>query len=252
MRVQLIRHATVRIDMNGRRFLVDPMLSPVGAMPPVQNAANESPIPMIPLPFAVDEVLEGIQALLITHLHRDHLDDAAIAVLPKDLPLFCQPFDVERLKQLGFCDVRPVQDVVEFDGIEIVRTEGKHGIGLIGKKMGQVSGFVLRSVGEPPLYLAGDTIWCGYVQEVLDTFQPDVIIVNAGSAQFLTGTPITMTSSDVARVCHARPAATVVAVHMDTINHCGTTRRQLRAELSRQGLLQLKVPADGESIDFPG
>lgn len=248
--MQLVRHATLRIEFHGHRFLVDPMLSEVGAMPPVQNAANERRIPMIPLPFPLAEVLQGIDALLITHLHRDHLDDAAVAVLPRHLPLFCQPCDQERLTQLGFADVRPVDDALEFDGIEIVRTGGKHGVGLIGKLMGHVSGFVLRSAGEPTLYVAGDTIWCGAVREVLETFRPDVTVVNAGAAQFRTGTPITMTGADVARVCRELPGGEVVAVHMDAINHCLTTRQALRAELDQQGLGRVRIPADGETIDF--
>ncbi len=250
MRVQLVRHATLRIEFGGHRFLVDPMLSEMGAMPPIQNAANDHRIPMTPLPFPVDEVLRDIDALLITHLHPDHLDAAAVSLLPKDLPLFCQPADTERLQQLGFTDLRPVEDALAMDGIELVRTDGKHGVGLIGKRMGLVSGFVLRHAAEPSLYLAGDTIWCGAVREVLETFHPDVVVVNAGGAQFLSGTPITMTSADVARVCREHPYGEVVAVHMDAINHCLTTRALLRAELAQLGLNRVRIPADGEVLDF--
>jgi hypothetical protein len=45
-----------------------------------------------------------------------------------------------------------------------------------------------------------------------------VIVVNAGSAQFLQGDPITMNGGDVLKVCQSSdPAAKVIAVHMEII-----------------------------------
>ncbi len=117
--------------------------------------------------------------------------------------------------------------------------------------MGTVSGFVLRAPGEPSLYLAGDTIWCPEVEAALQTFRPDVVVLNAGAAQFLTGDPITMTADDVVQVCRALPTARVIAVHMETINHCLLTRADLRERLAQEGLAQqVQVPADGELIEL--
>jgi L-ascorbate metabolism protein UlaG (beta-lactamase superfamily) len=251
MRIQLVRHATLLVDMAGKRMLVDPMLSEAGAMEPVQNAANDFRIPMVDLPMDVSQVLDGVDGVLITHLHRDHFDAAAAEVLPKDLPVLCQPGDEERLAALGFRSVSPVHEALEFAGIEVVRTDGKHGVGLIGQKMGRVSGFMLRAQGEPSLYIAGDTIWCGYVREALETFKPEVVVVNAGAAQFRTGSPITMTADDVARTAQEAPWATVVAVHMETVNHCLLSRAGLRQALTGRGLMdQVRIPADGEAITF--
>lgn len=252
MQIRLLRHATLLIEIAGRRLLVDPMLSDVGAMDPVANATNETRIPMLPLPVSVEEILTGVDAVLITHLHRDHFDEAAANLLPKTLPVLCQPVDAQKLTERGFQTVLPVTDALAHLGIEFVRTEGKHGTGLIGKAMGSVSGFVLRAPGEPLLYLAGDTIWCGAVRESLETFRPDVVVVNAGAAQFRTGAPITMDGLDIARVCATSPEAAVVATHMDTINHCLMTRDLLRADLTKRGLLdRVLIPADGEVLDFP-
>lgn len=251
MQIRLIRHATLLIEMAGRRILVDPMLSEVGAMEPVGNATNEQRIPMLPLPIPVEEVLADVDAVLLTHLHRDHFDEAAAALLPKSLPVLCQPADFERLSTLGFAQLLPVTDAIEYGGIEFVRTEGKHGTGLIGKAMGSVSGFVLRAPGEPVLYLAGDTVWCGAVRESLELFRPDVVVVNAGAAQFRTGSPITMDGLDLARVVATAPEAAVVATHMETINHCLLTRTGLRAELAKRGLAErVLIPADGEALSF--
>lgn len=253
MQMRLVRHATLVIDLNGHRILVDPMLSAEGAMEPVRSAANNRRIPTMPLPMPVPEILQGVDAVLVTHLHRDHLDQAAIELLPKNLPVLCQPGDAEALGKLGFQTVLPVADAMEHAGIEFIRTGGKHGTGLIGKSMGGVSGFVLRSPGEPVLYIAGDTIWCACVREALETLRPDVVVVNAGAAQFVTGSPITMDGADVARVCETAPAAAVVAVHMEAVNHCLLTRDGLRADLTGRGCAdRVRIPGDGEALSFPG
>lgn len=251
MKLTLVRHATLLVEMAGHRILVDPMLSEIGAMDPVQNAANDSRIPMVSLPMPVPEMLAGVEALLVTHMHRDHFDAAAAELLPRSLPVLCQPGDAARFREVGFGTVLPVDEAAEHLGIEFVRTGGKHGVGLIGMKMGAVSGFVLRAPGEPVLYIAGDTVWCGAVREALEVFRPDVAVVNAGAAQYLVGSPITMDGLDVARVCETAPAAAVVAVHMDTVNHCLLTREKLRADLAGRGCLdRVRIPADGETLVF--
>lgn len=83
----------------------------------------------------------------------------------------------------------------------------------------------------------------------LDTFKPDVTIVNAGGAKFVTGDAITMDTNDVVSLSRYAPYTHVVAVHMDTINHCHVTRDILRARLTAENLLQqVFIPQDGEWI----
>jgi L-ascorbate metabolism protein UlaG (beta-lactamase superfamily) len=106
---------------------------------------------------------------------------------------------------------------------------------------------VLSSAGEPTLYIAGDTIWYDQVAETIKEHNPQVIVVNAGAAQFLHGDPITMTAGDVVRVCRAAPHAQVIAVHMEAINHCLLTR----AELAKQAAgVKLVIPDDGEQVEL--
>jgi L-ascorbate metabolism protein UlaG (beta-lactamase superfamily) len=200
----------------------------------------------------VDEVIDGVDAVLVTHLHQDHLDDSAVSALPPSLPLFCQPEDVVVIRDRGFTDVRAVGDSpAEFDGIRITRTPARHGKGEIGDKMAPASGYLIAADGEPKLYVAGDTIWCTEVAEVLGRDQPNVTVVNAGAAQFVTGGPITMDGADVADITQNAPWTQIVAVHMEAINHCLLTREALRGKLAGLGLLRsVLVPEDGEEMVF--
>ena len=249
MRIQLVRHATLLLDYANMRLLVDPMLSDAGAMAAIQNSPQPRPNPLVALPMPVEQVLDGVHAVVVTHTHRDHWDDAAIQLVPKDLLLFCQPEDLAKMESTHFVNAAAVHDARNWSKICITRTGGHHGTGDIGKAMAPVSGYVLQSEGEPTLYIAGDTIWCREVSDAIEQFHPDVIVLNAGGARFLQGDPITMMPSDVIHVCHAAPKAKIMAVHMEAINHCLVTRDELVAQAEAAGV-DVIIPGDGEDLDF--
>ncbi|WP_150265656.1 MBL fold metallo-hydrolase [Paenibacillus tepidiphilus] len=250
MKIKLIRHATLWLEYGGVTFLIDPMFSGQGVNPPIVNTANSLNNPLVPLPEPVEQWLAP-DAVLVTHLHQDHWDTAAAALLPHETPLLCQEGDQEKLAAQGFAGVTPVDEAAGtvYRGVTLRRTGGRHGTGEIGERMGKVSGFVFQATGEPSLYIAGDTIWCEEVKEALDTYRPEVLVLNAGGARFLEGGHITMDAVDVAEVCRYAPQAAVVAVHMDAINHCLVTRKHLKEHLQQQGLLErVRVPLDGEWV----
>jgi L-ascorbate metabolism protein UlaG (beta-lactamase superfamily) len=247
MRVRLIRHATLLVELAGLRLLIDPQLDPANSRPPIVDTPSPRSNPLVELPEPAALVVRELAAVLVTHLHGDHLDQTAVELLPRHVPVVCQPPDASNLRLRGFGDVRPVEDgPIEVEGIRIALTGGRHGTGEIGQAMGPVSGFVLTASGEPSLYVAGDTIWCDEVAAALDTHSPDVVVVNAGGARFNIGDPITMTADDVVAVARHAPGARVVAVHMDAINHCLVSRADLRSAVPAS----VMIPADGETLEF--
>lgn len=250
MQLQLIRHATLLLSIKDQNILVDPMLGSKESAPPIQNSGNNRRNPLVDLPSTLPK-WSDIDAILITHCHRDHLDDTAKELLPKNVPVFCQPTDVSTLKEAGFTQVVAITETYTWKGISITRTTGQHGTGEIGQRMGLVSGFVLAANEEPTLYLAGDTIWCQDVKEALTVHQPSITVINAGAAQFTIGDPITMDIPDVLEVCRHAPVTRVLAVHMEAINHCLLTRAALRTELEKHDLLeQVIIPLDGEILSL--
>src|SRR5262245_50263004 len=78
IRIGLIRNATLILELSGRRILVDPMLDDMGARPAIDNTPNPARNPTVPLPFPAEQVVAGLDAVLVSHRHRDHLDERGI------------------------------------------------------------------------------------------------------------------------------------------------------------------------------
>src|SRR4249920_3854207 len=154
------------------------MLDDAGTSPPIEDTPNQVPNPLVPLPMPAEDVVRDLGAVIITHLHEDHFDEKAGRLLPRDVPVFCQPEDEASLAELGL-SVEPVETVVDWNGLEITRTGGQHGTGEIAIELAPVSGF---AIGD--LYIAGDTIWCKEVDEAIALHRPRVAVVNGSGARF--------------------------------------------------------------------
>ncbi|MEE6208888.1 MBL fold metallo-hydrolase [Salarchaeum sp. III] len=233
---RLVRNATVLVDVGDVTFLVDPMFSSPGENPPVPNTPNDRRNPLVAMP----KVDVSHDAVVVTHRHQDHWDEAAREAVDTDVPLFCQPADADAFVEEGFTDVRPVDEVATFAGVEIHRTPGRHGHEQLAEDMGPVSGFVFE--GDESVYVAGDTVWYDAVAETLDRFDLDLVVLNGGAARFVEGDPITMGVEDVAAVREATTAE-VTVVHMEAINHCLLSREELRSSTE-----DVHVPEDGERV----
>ncbi len=251
--VTQIRNATLRINYGGVRFLVDPMLDDQGTSPGFPGSVNsERRNPLVPLPIPVADIAD-VDAVVVTHLHTDHWDERAKAQLGKSLPLFAQnDEDAAAIREAGFEDVRVLTETSEFNGIRLAKTGGQHGTDATlaaVPRLGKVCGVVFSHPSEKTVYIAGDTIWNGHVGQAIARHKPEVIVLNAGKATFIGLDPIIMGEEDVRAVHRAAPKATLIASHMEAVNHCILSRADLRAFAEKEGFASnLRVPADGETV----
>ncbi len=236
-----------------------------GAYPGFPNTyRSELRNPLVGLPMAAEDVIEGTDAVIVTHTHLDHWDDAAQKLLPKSIPpLFVQnAADAEMIRSQGFKDVRILNGEAEFGGVTLHKTGGQHGsntlyaIPELAKVLGgEIMGVVFEAEGgQKTTYVVGDTVWRDEVVQTLERFQPNVVVLNAGGAAELTGfegDPIIMGTEDTRRVHRALPDAAIVAVHMDAVNHMTLSREELAEFVQNEGIdEQVLIPADGEILSF--
>jgi L-ascorbate metabolism protein UlaG (beta-lactamase superfamily) len=247
MKIQLIRNATMKITYGGRTILTDPMLAPKDDFEPFAGIARN---PTIELPCQVEEIVEGVESVVVTHDHPDHFDKTASTLLSKEIPFFCQPHDEARMADAGFRNVIPVVASHAWEGITIARTDGLHGTGKIVELTGAVSGFVLQADGEPTVYWVGDSIWCEQVENTIHTFKPDIIITHSGGAEIPGYGYIIMDDEQTITTAKAAPEAVVVAVHMEALDHCRVSRKTLRKKADQEAISssRLMIPEDGETI----
>jgi L-ascorbate metabolism protein UlaG (beta-lactamase superfamily) len=246
MKLQLIRNATLKLDYAGRIVLIDPYLAPKHSL---ESFAGRSPNPMVELPVEIEDILDGVELVIVSHLHSDHFDSVAMERVPKDLPIFCQPGDEETIREAGFSHVTPLADAAIWQGLTLTRREGSHGLGPVVELMGSVMGFSVEAEGEPSLYWAGDTVLYPPVADVIGRTRPDIVVSHSCGARW-DGDLIVMDAEETVRLCETAPNSIVVATHMEALDHATVSREDLRRAADTAGIAaeKLLIPADGEIL----
>lgn len=144
--LDFIGHSTLLVELDGIRILTDPVTrSRVGPLRRVE------PVPQ-------RDRLHGIDAVLLSHLHWDHLDVPSLRDLGRHVPLIVSTGAGAWLRGAGFDDVREVAvgDVVDVGGVSVRVVPAVHSgyrppLGPTAPALG----FVID--GSRSVYFAGDT-----------------------------------------------------------------------------------------------
>jgi len=139
-----VGHATVLVDLDGVRLITDPVLRPrvlhlrrVGAIPAA--------------------ALRGLDAVLLSHAHWDHLDLPSLERLGKELPIVCPTGLAALLRRKRFVHVTMLEvgEEVTVGALVVRAVHAEHdgGRGPLGAS-GEL-GFVIA--GSQTVYFAGDT-----------------------------------------------------------------------------------------------
>jgi L-ascorbate metabolism protein UlaG (beta-lactamase superfamily) len=137
--VQITRfgHAAVLVEVGGTRILVDP-----GVFSPDDTFA-----------------LEGLDAIVVTHQHADHIDPARGAQLLATNPNATLIADPETSATLDFGSWTPNSAglATEVNGVTVTGVGSQHAV--IVPEIPRIAnvGVLISAAGEPTLFLAGDT-----------------------------------------------------------------------------------------------
>ena len=249
-----IGHASFLVQVGGLNLLTDPVLSKRTS--PVQWAG---PGRLAPLGLSFDE-LPGIDVVLVSHNHYDHLDEPTVRKLARrDAPLFVVPLGLRR-----WFEKRGIERVVELDwwqstefgALRVHAVPAQHFSGRVAHDRNRSlwCGFVYEIAGQRH-YFAGDT---GYGPDFADIgagFSPiDIAMIPIGAYE----------PRSFMRPVHVDPQE-AVCIHQDVgarvslAMHWGTFRltlepldeppQRLAAALDMAGIAhsQFRVLAHGET-----
>jgi len=220
------RHATSILTIDDKRILIDPVFAAKGAYPPIEMTKNPKRNPLIDLPLDYNELMK-VDGVLITHNHNDHFDKLAKEKIPGTMPILCQESDIPAYDKLGFTNLTPINGKTNWLGLKWQSFRGTHGGGILYKFLGITSSYLVNNENQK-IYITGDTLLTYRVRKLLQKTQPDVIIAFGGGARLKIGGKITMNHKDLLRMSRLLPDSRILAIHMNSINHCFDTKEELK------------------------
>ena len=144
-RIEYVGHATVVVDLDGVRVVTDPLLRNR-----VAHLRRAVPVDA--------RALRGIDAILISHAHYDHLDLPSLEKLGKKLPVVVPRGLGAVLRKRRFESILEVeqQESIRIGGLEIRAVKAEHDAsrGPFGASAAAL-GYVVT--GSKSVYFAGDT-----------------------------------------------------------------------------------------------
>jgi L-ascorbate metabolism protein UlaG (beta-lactamase superfamily) len=144
-RIEYVGHATVVVDLDGVRLLTDPLLRNR-----VAHLRRSTPV--------AARALRGVDAVLVSHAHYDHLDLPSLEKLGKKIPVVVPRGLGGLLRKRKFESVLEVEagETIAIGELRIdaVRAEHVRGRGPFGASADPV-GYVVS--GTKSIYFAGDT-----------------------------------------------------------------------------------------------
>jgi L-ascorbate metabolism protein UlaG (beta-lactamase superfamily) len=214
-RIVFLGHATLLIELDGVRLLTDPLLR--GGVGPLRR---QVPAPEASLARAPDTVL-------VSHLHRDHLDLASLRLIGRDTPLLVPAGAGAWLHRQGFGAVRELAagESVTVGALTVSATPARHdGHRHPGGMWAQTLGYLVR--GNSSVYFAGDTELFPGMAEIASGLEDglDVALLPvAGWAPKLG--PGHMDPLEAARAAGLLSPRLAIPIHWGTLLPVGFARR---------------------------
>ena len=249
----MVNHSTVLLQQRGVNILTDPIWSERAGPLPIVGPRRRR------LPGVRWEDLPGIDVVLLSHDHYDHLDLAALRGLAAaGRSQFVAPAGVARL--LHSSNIGPVQELdwggaVSLAGATIHCVPAMHfsGRGIFDRDRTLWCGYVIERAGHHT-YFAGDTGFGEHFAAIRGRFgAPRLALLPIGSYEprwFMS--PVHMSPDEAVQAHEILGATTSIAIHHGTFqladDGIDTPAKRLMARTRDDAFLVLN---NGESVTLP-
>jgi L-ascorbate metabolism protein UlaG (beta-lactamase superfamily) len=222
--VTYIGHATLLIEIGGKRLLTDPNFDPtLGKF-----------LPRVSAPGIALDALPKLDAIVLTHAHADHLSFDSLDALPADVPLFAPTAVANWLRKQGYkhsVSLAP-GDASTLDGVTIRAAAATHKGNRYGvDRWRSASNMYLFTTNKTSCFFAGDTALMSDTTHLVDNHlnargrNLDLALLPIGYAPwwkpgFRKGH---LTGSDALTLFERLKARYFIPYHWGTFNHVTST-----------------------------
>jgi L-ascorbate metabolism protein UlaG (beta-lactamase superfamily) len=252
VRATWLGHASVLLEISGRRVLLDPVFS--DRCSPSQLVG---PRRLHPVPITIDKI-PPLDAIVISHDHYDHLDEWTIRTLAtsQDVPILCPLGIGAHLERWGV----PTDKIIELDwdetatvaGLGLTATGARHFSGRFRSDNATLwSSWVISGTGRRVFYTGDSGYFDGYstIGTAHGPFDLTLIQIGAYSPYW---PDIHMTPEEGVATHKALRGGLLVPVHWCTFNLAfhdwSEPVERLAAEAEAQGV-RLVIPRPGQPVD---
>ena len=257
LRVTYIGHATLLIEVGGKRLLTDPNF----------DLALGKFLPRVSAPGIALDALPKLDAILLTNAHADHLSFDSLDALPDDIPLFAPPSIAKWLGKRGYRHALGLApgEAAELEGVTIHAASATHKGNRYGiDRWRSATNMYLIDTNKASCFFAGDTALTADTMRLVENHLAphgrnlDVALLPIGHAPwwkpgFRKGH---LTSSDALALFELLKAKYFIPYHWGTFNHVTSTAfdaiDRLRATLQGHPLHPaVKILEPGTSFVLP-
>ena len=257
LRVTYIGHATLLIEIGGKRLLTDPNFDP----------ALGKFLPRVSAPGIALEALPKLDAILLTHAHADHLSFDSLDALPDDIPLFAPPAIAKWLGKQGYGHAVPLApgEAADVDDVKIRAASATHKGNRYGvDRWRSAANMYLIDTKRTSVFFAGDTALVPDTTHLVDNYVAstgrslDVALLPIGHAPwwkpgFRKGH---LTSNDALTLFERLKARYFIPYHWGTFNHVTSTAfdaiNEMRSHvLTHHRGVDVRIIEPGASFEVP-
>lgn len=192
MKITLVGHSTVLIEMGHTRILTDPYFG-------MGNSAYERLTPA----SQPSSSLPKVDLVLVSHLHWDHIDLEYFHSLGDEVPIGASIPNRGILRLMGLKNVvsLPLWQVKQYNDLRLIAVPALHPVPAVG--------FILQC-GEEQVYFAGDTYYGPFMNELGRNFQIDVALLPVTTYRI----PMTMGEKSAVMAVQAICPGVVIPIHL--------------------------------------
>jgi L-ascorbate metabolism protein UlaG (beta-lactamase superfamily) len=226
MKITFYGHSCFLIEVNGKKLLFDPFISPN------------------PMAAHIDVSAIRPDYVLLSHGHEDHVADAEQILKQSGATLISNFEIVTWYAAKGIEKYHPMNigGTKEFDFGKVKMVRADHSSMLPDRSYGgNPAGYVL-SLGEHTIYYAGDTDLFSDMKLIGELHKPDMAFLPIGDN-------FTMSYETAAIAAEYLGVKEIVGMHYDTFPYIEISNLAALEHFDQKGL-QLLLPGIGESLTF--